>query len=672
MIDSGFPKRAIHLDFHTMPSAYDLGEGFDPEEFAWTLHEAHVDYITVFAHCNIGFAYYPTTIGTVHPALKTDMLGGMVEACHKLGIKVTAYFNAGLDQDHAADHREWCKVDQQGKVINIAEMSNFNRQMCRNTSYREHLISMIDEMVDNYSIDGLFLDCFTNTPCYGSECLDRMRALGMDVKDPAQVTQYAIMANHEFCDEVTRNVRDRVGDSIFLFYNGMPYRSQPTHLEIEVLPTGGWGYDFLPFAIRYARSLNKPYFTMTGRFLRDWGDFGGLRTVPSLAYDHYYSLANGGTCSVGDHLHPVGKLTSAVYDLIGSVYSEVEKLEEWTYESKPQADILVLEPWLGDKWIPADWSPQIDSGGWDSINTIKGVSRMLSELKQQFDITDGSVDFSAYKVLVLPDATTLTDDLRIRVKAFLDSGGSVVCSGYGGFVTDRTKFTLAPESVIYQGKEPFSPIYFTVEPEVSEGVPDMPAAVYLQGAAVQAGDDTQVLASVIQPYDNFGKWDWNHEYFYTPPEKQTGRPAVVQTGNIIYISFPIFAGYYAYAVPAHKTLFKNLLTRLLPDPLIKVTGMPSFGQVTTAYSKQGDRLVHLLCYCPETRGMAQVIEEPICLRNVEVQLKKDEKTITRAYLAPSRESIPFTDEGEYLSVIVPEVNGYQMVVFEKEASDFRP
>ena len=126
----------------------------------------------------------------------------------------------------------------------------------------------------------------------------------------------------------------------------------------------------------------------------------------------------------------------------------------------------------------------------------------------------------------------------------------------------------------------------------------------------------------------------------------------------------MFAGYYANAVPAHKILFKNLLTRLLPNPLVKVTGMPSFGQVTTAYSKQGDRLVHLLCYCPETRGMAQVIEEPICLRNVEVQLKKDEKTISKAFLAPCKTELPITDKDDYLSVTIPKVDGYQLVVFE--------
>lgn len=661
MINSDFPKRAIHLDFHTMPSPYNLSDNFVPEEFAKTLKEAKVDYITVFARCNIGFAYYPTTIGIPHPHLKTDMLGGMVEACHKVGIKVAAYFNAGLDHEHTINHREWTKVDEQGRVIKIAEMGNFNRLMCYNTGYREHLTSMIDEVLDMYPVDGIFLDCMTSHPCYGSECLDKMRALGMDVMDPAQVVKYAGMANKEFCQEVTNQVQAKAGN-INIIYNGMSYDIQPTHIEIEVLPTGGWGYDYLPFVIRYVRTKPKPFFTMTGRFHRSWGDFGGLRSAASLEYDLYYSLANSGTCSVGDHLHPVGKLEPAVYDLIGDIYSDIEKIEPWTYGSKAQTEILVIEPGLSD--FPANWGMPNDIAGWEALDPVRGATRMLSELKQQFDVSDGSIDFAPYKTLVLPDSTTLTNDMLAKVNAFLEKGRSVICSGYGGFDAERTKFALAPEDVIYEGKEPFDPTYFTAEPEVADGVPDMPVAVYKQATAVQAGKGAKVLANVIQPYDNFGKWDWNHEYFYTPPEKVTGRPAAMQVGSIIYVSFPMFAEYYAHAVPAHKALLRNLLARLIPDPIVKVTGMPSFGQVTSAYSKKGERLVHLICYCPEARGMAQVIEERICAHNIEVKLKKDGKTISKAFLAISGESLPITDQGDYLVVTVPEVNGYQLVVFE--------
>ena len=31
-----------------------------------------------------------------------------------------------------------------------------------------------------------------------------------------------------------------------------------THLELESLPTGGWGYDHFPLSARYAQTLGMP------------------------------------------------------------------------------------------------------------------------------------------------------------------------------------------------------------------------------------------------------------------------------------------------------------------------------------------------------------------------------------------------------------------------------
>ena len=37
-----------------------------------------------------------------------------------------------------------------------------------------------------------------------------------------------------------------------------------THLELESLPTGGWGYDHFPFSARYCQGLGVDYLGMTG------------------------------------------------------------------------------------------------------------------------------------------------------------------------------------------------------------------------------------------------------------------------------------------------------------------------------------------------------------------------------------------------------------------------
>ncbi|HNQ35951.1 MAG TPA: hypothetical protein PKN80_07810, partial [bacterium] len=197
------------------------------------------------------------------------------------------------------------------------------------------------------------------------------------------------------------------------------------------------------------------------------------------------------------------------------------------------------------------------------------------------------------------------------------------------------------------------------------GLPDLATTIYLPGAALEAGPGTAVLARLYKSYFNQQSWDGYHENLYIPPEKDTGRPALVRYGNICHFSFPIFRGYYQQAVPAYRQLLGNCLDRLHPDPLVRVAGLPSFGQVTVTVQPGGRRLVHLLTYLPELRGPSvQVIEEPILARDLRLELRADGHRPRRIYLAPSGRDLEWTRAGGYLSVRVPEVDGYQLVVFE--------
>lgn len=194
----GFPKRAVHVDFHTLPGIRDIGKEFDGKEFASTLCEAGVDFVNVFARCNLGFAYYPTSKGIMYPGLKKDLLGSMVSECRRKGIKVAAYFNAGLDHEHAFRHREWCKVNGAGQVYEFQDKGHRFRKMCLNTGYGDHLAEMAEEVLEKYPVDGLFFDCINLAPCYGAECMEGMKKAGMDVLDAEQVEEYCRAVTDKF------------------------------------------------------------------------------------------------------------------------------------------------------------------------------------------------------------------------------------------------------------------------------------------------------------------------------------------------------------------------------------------------------------------------------------------------------------------------------------------
>ena len=134
---------------------------------------------------------------------------------------------------------------------------------------------------------------------------------------------------------------------LLLYFNGVSFESQQNignYLEIECLPTGGWGYEYLPVAVRYARTLGKPVVNMTGRFHRSWGDFGGIRTEASLEYDCLYGVANATRTTIGDHYHPRGDFNKPVFDLYERLYGRLRKLQPWLEGARAVADAAVVVP----------------------------------------------------------------------------------------------------------------------------------------------------------------------------------------------------------------------------------------------------------------------------------------------------------------------------------------
>ena len=110
------PKFAVFYDFHTMPACPDVGAGFDCDAAAEQLKRCGADFTIFAARCNLGMAYYDTKTGIRHPALKYDLFGRFLEACHKRGIAVSAYMNVGLSQEEGLRHRDWLTVSPEGEI----------------------------------------------------------------------------------------------------------------------------------------------------------------------------------------------------------------------------------------------------------------------------------------------------------------------------------------------------------------------------------------------------------------------------------------------------------------------------------------------------------------------------------------------------------------------------
>ena len=115
-----------------------------------------------------------------------------------------------------------------------------------------------------------------------------------------------------------------------------------THLELEILPTAGWGYEHFPLSARYVDALGIPFLGMTGKFHTHWGEVGGYKKPEALVYEVGAMLAHGARCSIGDHLHPTGRIDQSTMGVIAPAYKWVAEREAWATGTTNRAEIALL------------------------------------------------------------------------------------------------------------------------------------------------------------------------------------------------------------------------------------------------------------------------------------------------------------------------------------------
>jgi hypothetical protein len=651
--------RQIHLDFHTHQDIPGIGADFDPEAFAATLQQARVDSINLFARGHHGYIYYPSKAfpERVHPHLERDLLGEQIEACHRRDIRTPIYITVQWDHYTQHYHPEWRVRTAEGCLEGTPPyQAGFYRRLCLNTPYVDLLKEFTREVIDTLPTDGVWFDIVAPQDCSCRWCLEGMQATGLDPADPAARQAYGREVMKTFVHDMTAFVRD-LHDDCLIFYNSghvgpahRPLVDAYTHLELESLPSGGWGYLHFPLTMRYARTLGKDCLGMTGKFLTAWGDFHSFKNRAALEFECFTMLALNGKCCVGDQLHPRGTLCPTTYKLIGAVYEEVEKREPWCRGARPVTEIGVLTP------------EEFRGGGGHQnlVTAAMGAVRLLQETVHQFDMLDSQSDFDPYKLLILPDEIPVDEALAGKLERFVEAGGKVLASHRAGLAPDGEAFGLDLLGVTCRGPAPYSPDFLVPEGPLGEGLDETGHVMHAQALEVAPAAAATTLCAVELPYFN-RTWEHFCSHRHAPSSGARGYPAVVGTDASLYFAHPIFGLYQTHAPLWVKTLFRNAVARLLPEPLLSIDA-PS--HTTTAINEQPREqrwLVHLLNYIPVRRAeQYDIIEEVIPVADIGVAVRTP-RPVKRVTCVPEGTELDFALNDGRCEFVLPQLGGYQIV-----------
>ena len=659
--------RQVHLDFHTSPEIPDIGKAFNRKKWQETLKSAHVDSITCFSKCHHGWSYHPTEVGRIHPHLDFDLLRAQFEACKEIDINVPIYISAGFDNMITDKHPEWRECSERSGYPGNMLRAGFHR-MCFNSPYLDYLCEQIEEVVNLFpDCDGIFLDIINQDDCCCSFCLRQMKETGLDPFDPADRKKVAAGALAEYFRRSTAAARSVKPDMPVFHNSGHIKRGNReilryfSHLELESLPTGGWGYDHFPLSAKYCSGLDMDFLGMTGKFHTSWGEFGGFKHPNALRYECAAMTAYGARCSVGDQLHPAGELDESTYEIIGRAYREVES----------------KEPWLGDAETVAD----IGLFSSESVNDThrfceadEGAARILLEGHYLFDVIDREMSFEKYRLIILPDNIPVDADLKSRLDVFLENGGKIFLTGDSGIGPEGDP--VFDTGCTHEGMSPFQPDFILPGEDTAPDFVKSPFVMYLPSRRIRAVAGKS-LGKVLDPYFN------RHVFHFCSHQHAPHDPASAEYdcgvlhNNIFYLAHPVFRIYRGCGAVAVKRYIMNALNLLLGGNCSIETNLPSTARVSLArLTDNGNYVLHLLYAGTISRGgklelpddtvrramqTVEVVEELLPLRDTRIRFSRGLGRIKKAVLQPDGREASLRREENADMLEIEEFNCHAMI-----------
>lgn len=668
--------RHVHLDFHTSPAIPGIGKKFNKKNWQQTLLDAKVSAITLFAKCHHGWSYHPTKVGRQHPHLDFDLLRAQYDACKEVGIKAPIYLSAGVDDVAYMDHPEWRELTPEGCYggWRSSPLKPGFHMMDFASPYLDYLCEQAVEVVRLFpDCDGIFSDIIFQSPCATKWTIDLMKKHGWDPTSDEDQHKAVKLRLQMYYRRFTEACRIDDPDMPVFHNSGHVARGRRdlfeyfSHMELESLPTGGWGYDHFPISARYVNRLPFDYMGMTGKFHSTWGEFGGFKHPNALRYECCAMIAQGAKCSVGDQLHPAGELDQSTYQLIGQAYREVAAKEAWCFDVVPVADIAVISSEAHGSGALRDNAPDI------------GAGRVMLESHFLFDLIDDQMDLAPYRLIVLPDDIVVSASMKKKLDRFVKKGGNLLLSGASGL--DDKGQLMFDAGCQLEGVSEISPDYIVPAKDLRPDFVDSPMVVYAQNHRIKVTDG-QSLGDV---HDSYFNRTWEHfcSHQHAPHKPRKSGYALGSTkAGVTYLGHQVFTNYRAFGAVAYRHFLEKLIRHLLDQKPTVTTNMPSTARVVLNHQPQHQRhVLHLLHANTINRGgevqlaggtvsdltrSFEVIEDLTPLRDVSVSVTLPRKT-RKVTLEPQGVELDFQAQGKTVNCRIDEMTCHQMVVLHEQA-----
>jgi hypothetical protein len=314
------------------------------------------------------------------------------------------------------------------------------------------------------------------------------------------------------------------------------------------------------------------------------------------------------------------------------------------------------------------------------VDAVRGAEMALTDSHIPFDILSDTFvkqrDLSKYKTILLPSAACMSEETAAALRSYVNGGGSIIAtfetSLFDPDGNKRENFLLADlfgvsyhstESVMGEDNGVYKQSYMNVRQAshpLLEGLGDttvIPASHrYCMVSAVLESAVPLTLSAAFRVFP---------EGMSYTQEPDTGKPMLIACehasgGRTVYFPGQPDKAFESIGYPDWALLLVNAVRWTTRSRLPLQVECPET-LLTTLRVQNNRRLAHLV----NVNGGRRMFRQVIPAHNVVVRLSLEDGFRPKgAYLLSDRKPLPMSNENHFASVVVPQVNDYDVVVFE--------
>jgi hypothetical protein len=673
----------------------ELEEGFGFREKSDMLKGlgANMEHLTRFTDTSPGTSFLDAHNLFKGPKVSFSSLKEYLGEAHRNNIRVVIYYNVhAIEIEYARSHPEWQQIKDDGKPIE--DVYSVDSSFCINSPWREEVFGTLRKLAA-FEIDGVFYDgpIFFSSTCHCEACKKQFKQkYHKDIPSKGELSSGHI-------SQEWKEIVEFQSDSIALFLRESNKILKEANPEILLYMNGNtlgpsWptGRDNRKI-IRETDILGAEGGFLYGEFKEPIYKPGAMAKLletqaggkPTVVFDaakqgpwSFSSLPEGELSILySQTITSQGNVWMAISDPSEFHENEVEVIRKFNklirenpdpfFKTESMAGIAIVWPQNSGNYYSGSSVPLTDftkemnrEKAGNTEEEFYGFYDGLSRGHFPFDVLDEESlkgDINKYELIILPNATCLSQEEAGKIRDFVKHGGNIISTFETSHYSESGKkldnFALSDVLGIERSGDVFGPLNWDYVAAADENhfslkeIRNRFIKAPSYGLKVKSAIKAPMLFCKPLPGSYAGSPEISDFPFLIENEFGKGRSA--------YIAGTFGGSLYRFHFPEYYRILFNLVSRFT-SPVVKLANAPSSIEVNIR-RKGNSVFLYLINFTSE---MKRPIERIIPVRDIRIDLSLNANvgSIQALVLGSNQE---FTVKENSVSLVLPSVKDFEVL-----------